>query len=82
VVVGGVPGVVEVVAQVAGEQDCHEVGGGHGGARVAGAGGGCRAHGVDAELLAELASQGGVVAGDLWLCLDASRALGRVNRAT
>ena len=62
----GALGAVEVVAEVAGEQHGHEVGGRHPGAGMAGAGGGRGADGVDAELLGELAPEGRVVSVDVW----------------
>ena len=55
VIVAGVLGMVEVVAQVAGEQHRHQVGGGHRRRGVAGAGGVARPDRVDAKLLSELA---------------------------
>ena len=54
VVVRRVLGGGEVVAQIAGEQHRHQVGGRHRGGRVAGAGGGAGAHRVDAQLLSQL----------------------------
>src|SRR5712664_3879382 len=54
VVVVGVLGLVPVVLQVAGDQDRDEVGGGHRGGRVSGAGGRAAANGIDPQLLPKL----------------------------
>ena len=54
VVVGRVVGLVEVVAQVLGEQDGHQVGRGHRRRRVAGLGHRCGADRVDPQLLSQL----------------------------
>ena len=61
VVVPRVVRAVEVVAEVLREQHGHQVGGGHRGGRVAGFGDGRAADRVDAQLLAQLAPQLGVV---------------------
>ena len=61
VVVAGIVGAGEVVAQVLGEQHGHQVGGRHRRRRMARAGGVARPDRVDAELLSELAPEGGVI---------------------
>ena len=60
-VVAGIFGMSEVVVQVIGEQHGDEVGGGHRRRRMARAGGVACSDRVDAELLSELAPEGGIV---------------------
>ncbi len=59
-VVAGVGGAIDVVAEVVGEEDGHQVGGGHGRGRMPGPGGIGGPHTVHAQLLSQFDEFGGV----------------------